>query len=361
MERINNKQLREIINLMRYAPTGDNSQHWSFKINSDATVEIHHDNTLSKHILNQDHYSSLLSLGGLIEIATIAATSSNHSVEALLSLENLDNSLYATLEFSQKSIIEEVHPLIMTIKKRETNRKKYQSSSLPQGMIEEVKTQFKELGINIRSTSTIDRGLLKYLIKCDSYIWNNRTVFTDTAKWIRFSYNEKTKTKDGFSLENLNLKNIDGIFIKLLIKSKLVYKIMWPLALKWKSNIDSRSILKNTSNLICFTTKNNDAESIVNIGRAMYITWLRLNKSGNGVQPLTVASLLPFIKQQRGVVTNAPKNYLSEFDRAQEHFSRNFNLDKNESIVWMLRTGKAFPLVQSARTVRRDIESFLVS
>jgi hypothetical protein len=133
------------------------------------------------------------------------------------------------------------------------------------------------------------------------------------------------------------------------------------LALKWKSKIDSRSILKNTSNLICFTTKKKDPESIVNIGRAMYHTWLKLNDNGNGVQPLTIASLLPFINQEKGGVADAPADYLEEFENAKGHFTRNFNLDHDESVVWMLRTGKATPLVQSARTIRRDIGSFLVS
>jgi hypothetical protein len=76
---------------------------------------------------------------------------------------------------------------------------------------------------------------------------------------------------------------------------------------------------------------------------------------------LTIASLLPFIFEQKGKVQNAPQDYLDEFKFAHEHFSRNFKLKEGETPVWMIRTGKVAPLNSEARTTRRDLDSYLIA
>jgi hypothetical protein len=186
MNKISQKQLLEIANLLRYTPTGDNAQHWQFKVEADGIL-INHHKELSHHVLNEHFYSSLLSLGCLIEIAFIASSNSNHKLQVEYNLSELDRPFYARLRFIAKDSIDEIHPLFSFITKRETNRRRFKATPLPGNFFDPFKVSFENLGVNIRTTTTIDHPFLKYLIKCDSYIWRNRKVFTDTTKWIRFS------------------------------------------------------------------------------------------------------------------------------------------------------------------------------
>jgi nitroreductase len=67
-------QLEQILDLARWAPSGDNTQPWRFQILSDRHVAVHAFDTREHCVYDLDGHASQLSVGALLETMRIAAT-----------------------------------------------------------------------------------------------------------------------------------------------------------------------------------------------------------------------------------------------------------------------------------------------
>ena len=77
---MNRETLRQILDLARWAPSGDNTQPWRFEIDGDAHVVIHGFDTRDHCVYDIDGHPSQISIGVLLETICIAATSHGLSV-----------------------------------------------------------------------------------------------------------------------------------------------------------------------------------------------------------------------------------------------------------------------------------------
>jgi hypothetical protein len=75
--------LESILDLARWAPSGDNTQNWRFELRSDGGVTIHGFDTRSHCVYDLDGHPSQMSLGALIE--TLAVAASTHQLRAHVS------------------------------------------------------------------------------------------------------------------------------------------------------------------------------------------------------------------------------------------------------------------------------------
>ena len=356
---ISTEKLEEIIFAMRAAPTGDNGQHWQYRILGNS-IEIIHEPKRAKHILNQDFYASLLSLGTIIESAKIWSDANSFSMDINYYLKDLNRPHFATLSFeyvneSEKNVLN----LLEYLPLRETNRNHFKKDPLEIDQIKNLQSQLDSFNLKINFISRPSKKFLEYLIHCEKYIWNNRDVFLDTVRWIRFNQKEVEKHRDGFNLKNIKLKKIDGLFIRIFEKSNFLYRFFWRIGLNLKIHLEVKTTLKNTGSFYSFSSRDNSIEGIVNIGRASLRTWVYLNSIGHGVQPLTIASLLPFILEEKGSLANCSDRYLSIFLGAKTLLNKEFSLNQNERIKWMFRTGPAKKLSSDARTLRKDLSFYL--
>src|SRR5258706_10057254 len=64
----------EILELGRWAPSGDNTQPWRFEIKSEHEVTIHGFDTRDHCVYDLDGHPSQMALGALLETISIAAT-----------------------------------------------------------------------------------------------------------------------------------------------------------------------------------------------------------------------------------------------------------------------------------------------
>jgi len=353
------EKLEEIIFAMRAAPTGDNGQHWHYRIVGNS-IEIIHEPKRAKHILNQDFYASLLSLGTIIESAQIYSDAKSFSMDINYCLKDLKRPHFATLSFEHANDFEKnVLNLLEYLPLRETNRNHFKKDPLEIDHIKNLQSQLDSLNLKINFISRPSKNFLEYLIHCEKYIWNNRDVFLDTVKWIRFNQKEVEKHRDGFNLKNIRLKKIDGFFIKIFEKSNFLYRLFWKIGLKIKIHLEVKSTLRNTGSFYSFSSADNSMEGVVNIGRASLRSWVYLNSIGHGVQPLTIASFLPFILEEKGSLLNCSDRYLSIFQGATTILNKEFSLNDNERIKWLFRTGPAKRLSSDARTLRKDLSFYL--
>lgn len=337
-----------IIDKLINTPSGDNSQHWRYKWTG-YQLHIIHDLNRARHPLNDGHYSSLLSLGCLIEALYICTSDFGIEPQIDYELSDFNNKALAKVSFTEKK--RSINILSKWIEKRETNRNIFDPDPLPKNYLDDIQSEFSKLGIRVESIEKPSKAFYDYLVKSELYVWVNRLVFLNTTKWIRYNKKEEEKTRDGFNLKNINLNKVDALFIKLFIRFPLVQKILYKLVVQFKAKADAQKTIENTANFISFSSKISSPLSIVNAGRAGYKTWLKLNSDSYGVQPMTAPGQLPFVLKNRGQLIGSNSAYRDFFTLGESILKNEFNL-KSEEVFWMLRTGKANTLKEDARTLR---------
>lgn len=75
------KQIQEIMDLARWAPSGDNTQPWRFEFVDEHHIVVHGFDTRNHCVYDLDGRPSQIALGGLLETLTIAASSYHLSAE----------------------------------------------------------------------------------------------------------------------------------------------------------------------------------------------------------------------------------------------------------------------------------------
>jgi nitroreductase len=68
------KAMRDVLDLARWAPSGDNTQPWRFSIEADDRIAVHAFDTRHDCVYDLDGHASQLSVGALLETLAIAAT-----------------------------------------------------------------------------------------------------------------------------------------------------------------------------------------------------------------------------------------------------------------------------------------------
>ena len=351
--------LNELVNLLRYAPTGDNSQHWSFKIFTNK-LEVFYLPKRGDHTLNVNNKAALLALGSVIEIVYIYCEESKLSIHDLEYNSEFDDKPVVIFEFKNSETDQDfIRNLVPMIKKRETSRKKFSKSEDVSVVIKEMETYSSKLDVKTTSIYGLTNKLKDYLVKCDQYIFSNLKAFEDTVKWVRFSKKEE-RSLDGFNLKNLNINFVDGLIFKLISKYTFLIKLFWPLGMNLKTKFHAQKTIDHSGNIIAFSTSDTKPESIINVGRVAYRTWLKLNEKGYGVQPLTVASMLAIFSRKGDLITGHNDSYKKIFNEADSLLKETFKLNQEE-VVWMFRSGKCNPLSEEERTKRKPLEYYLAT
>lgn len=121
--------LHQILNLARWAPSGDNTQPWRFQIISDDHVAIHGFDTRDHVIYDFDGRPSQMAHGALLETLRIAASGHRLAVEWRLRPGGAENTpIYDVRLFDDPSLL--VDPLLPFIEKRMVQRRPMRFVSL---------------------------------------------------------------------------------------------------------------------------------------------------------------------------------------------------------------------------------------
>ena len=111
--------IEEILNLARWAPSGDNEQNWRFEIKSLHHLIIHGYQTAEELWLNAEGKASQISLGALLENISLAASSRGIQIH----ISQVDSPYKIEVWFESSNAITE-DPLWKYIKTRQINEMK---------------------------------------------------------------------------------------------------------------------------------------------------------------------------------------------------------------------------------------------
>ena len=114
--------LAAILELARWAPSGDNTQPWRFEILGDDHVVVHGFDTREHCVYDLDGSSSQIAIGALIETVAIAASRHGLAVDATRRPDSPDTAPIFDLRFERVASIV-VDPLVDHIETRSVQRR----------------------------------------------------------------------------------------------------------------------------------------------------------------------------------------------------------------------------------------------
>ena len=128
-------RLLHILDLARWAPSGDNTQPWRFEIIDAGRVVVHGFDTRDHCVYDLDGHPSQISIGALLETASIAASSVGMRMSAQRRLLRADGSAIPEerptfeLEFTPEPGLQ-ADPLVSVIKVRSVQRRPLKTRAL---------------------------------------------------------------------------------------------------------------------------------------------------------------------------------------------------------------------------------------
>lgn len=121
--------LERILELGRWAPSGDNTQPWRFEILAPNRLRVHAFDTREHCVYDINGHPSQMALGALLETISIAATAESLSARALRRPESPDNNPVIEIDFHEDPGIS-ASPLLPFIEKRSVQRRMMSTKGL---------------------------------------------------------------------------------------------------------------------------------------------------------------------------------------------------------------------------------------
>lgn len=120
--------LRQILDLARWAPSGDNTQPWRFEITADDCIAIHGHDTREHVIYDFDGHASHMAHGALLETLRLAATRFGLKAEWRIRPDQPDSAPIYDIELHPSEAAED--PLASFIQTRSVQRRPMRTTSL---------------------------------------------------------------------------------------------------------------------------------------------------------------------------------------------------------------------------------------
>lgn len=350
--------VRAIVAACLQAPSGDNCQPWRFAWDG-RVLAIRHDHERARHPINRGDHGSLLTLGCVVESASITATT--HGLRARVTYGegviggaagvtaptghgSVDGpEPWATVRFVADPTVD-VDILAAAISRRCTDRRAYLGGEFDASMTAALASD----GVGaarVRVASAPDDAAIAYARAAESSLLADPVAFAAVMAWVRFSRREALARRDGMPLANLGIRFFEVPMLRLLRSAPWLVR---PLAACGMKAMQERTIERRLTGT--------GHATVVDAGRAAMRAWLRLTTAGFGVQPLSLSSLYAFLASATGLIEPDAAPF---FRNGGEILRRTFGMDAGERPIWMFRAGVSPAMPESMRTLRRPVGEVL--
>ena len=348
------RQIERVVVAANTAPSADNCQPWAFSWDGEA-LAIGHDPGRATHVLDHLKRMSCLTLGGLVEAFTIAAAR-ERAVARFELTPGTPGAVWAKVRFEDGGA---THELDSALEQRCTDRRAFAGGSLSAPVFEAIRREATDTpGCNVRFIERCSPELLSYLFHGDGYVWRHETVYRDLMLWVRFSRREIEATRDGAPWRCLgyDIPELPGLSIA---RSPLVQRLIAGGGLSVLPRLRLKSQLASAAGLYAVTAPSTSPLDLVSVGRRAFLIWLRLNRAGYGVQPISVQSVFAHSFAEGQPPPDTLPELIEVFRRGPEILARAFGAAAGEQVIWLFRTGISPAPPATLRTLRLPVERLL--
>lgn len=345
------QDLIKIINISIFAPSGDNSQPWKFKI-IDNTILVYGVFDRDISLYNYNKYASMVSIGALLENIKISASHFKYNCHIKF-IENFSDDLIAVCSFKESLDFE--NPLFKYIDKRQTNRKPYKKTKINKETTLEIEdcNVFPDLELKIITDEIKINSLAKYSSINEKIVLENKKLHDFLFNHITWS-EEEDNIKKGFYIKTLELKGPQKIVFRIL-KLWRLNKVLNKIGMSDFVSKDNFNLYKNSGAMITITSNEINQLYFLKTGMLSQKIWLTATKNNLFMQPLTgIIFLNHRINNDKNENVFNPK-HIELIKNSYENMKKVIN-PNNKEITIMFRLGAAPNPSASTKRLKAEIE-----
>lgn len=279
------------------APSGHNTQPWKFHITDD-TITVVPNFEVALPVVDGNNRELFISLGCAVENLCIAASYFGYtthikecSIEAII-LELTKNNL------STKD------PLFHQIEKRQTNRTIYNGNKISDGILQQLQSVPKEIGVQFYFTeigTPFADTITGYIMKGNEIQMADIAFKNELLSWMRFNKKQVEATHDGLSYLVFGNPSLPGILARPIVNLFLNPKVQ---------NKSDRKKIDSSSHFVVCTTQQDAIKEWINLGRTLQRILLKATEIGISYaflnQPCEVAALASDLREKLPVNKEYP-------------------------------------------------------
>ena len=304
------------------APSGHNTQPWKFRLFSDH-IDILPDFSRALPVVDPDHRELFVSLGCAAENLCIAAAHKGWLGKVSTSTDGIIH-----VGLSRQEDIEAPH--FEQIARRQTNRRCYDGSMIPDHAIALLKKTPVEPGIGIhlfqKGTQAFD-DIAALVYEGNRRQMGNPAFKAELRQWMRYNRKHQDETADGLSYAVFGAPNLPRFMAEFIISHSLDAA---------KQNRTDHRNIASASHFALFTTRDNRLEHWVELGRTLQRFLLTATAAG---------------------IAHAYANQPNETPELAERMAQTLGLNGEYPTI-LIRLGYA---KASAYALRRGIEGLIVN
>lgn len=275
------EQLREIVEAATLAPSGDNSQPWRFRLQTNA-IEFHYLPERDHPLFNHERSGTLIALGAAIENAEIRARALGLGARTTL---HDGGSCVAVMELTDAALGNE--PLARAIPLRHSNRKAYAKrplTSADKAALEEAVQGSAEVALRLIEPSPDD--VARALTTMEEIALGNRILHKLFFGSIFFDRRENDMGRSGLYIGTLELPP----------PARALFRILryWPVARALRTvgfphKVAEMNAVQNASASAfgILTIEQGASQSYLAAGRVLERVWLTAAARGMALQIVT--------------------------------------------------------------------------
>lgn len=360
--RLSESDLDKIMDAAVIAPSAGNNQPWKWVFDK-GVLFLFHDKYRSWSWGDYYEMGSHMGLGAALENVHLQSEALGLKDEAEIFPLNDVPELIAAVRFAGAAVpaTEDAVDLAAHLYTRSTNRRVGERQKLDEGFytqLQETISSTAEISIFYTQEQSDLDELAEIIAECDKVRLLNESGHEEFYHEIRWTREEAESTKDGVSIDNVDISQSEIAGFKVAGDWKAVELLaQWDKGNAFKKL--STKAVKNASGIIVFTIPEFTHEKLITAGRAVQKAWIFANQQGIAIHPMLSPAFF-FNRLVHGKGAEMPVYVADKLVQLREKFLQIFPITDEQhadrTAVFIMKTAIADPLgVPSLRKDKSDL------
>lgn len=322
-----------------YAPSGDNSQPWCFRVKDQEIFVLQIPNK-DNPFLNYEQGGTLIACGAVIENIVIEASA--HNIGCTIELFPGETNCVAKITLTEAQTVPD--PLRDTITRRHTNRHNYRAEPLTPDLsdaLQRVRMDKEGMSIVIKTDEAM-KELAYAGSRAEIAILENQELHTLLFDNVVWTAKEEEEKKSGLFVKTLEFAPPQEFVFSLCRKWTFMQRLNKFGFAKFIANDDAKKYATGAA-YIAIVAETLSGESFVNAGRMMQRIWLEANKHEFAVHPIT-ATLFFGHRILGGRENGLTEDAWELMRKAFAQVRQVLGVSSEQHVLFMMRVGKAKPV-----------------
>lgn len=350
--------IEKIIDLARWAPSGDNSQPWRFKLISEDKFLIIIENHFKKDIYDFDGKPSLVSAGCLIESTQLAANKFGHAIS--WRIVEQQEVLHIEIELKKSIINEDSLQLVDFLEHRTVDRSYYQKTIPSLQLFDRMGAELDD-GFIIHTVT--EKEKMKQIIKMNMLGTQVRLVLKEThlvhqhvIQW------DKTQTDFGIPYTATGLSKPTTALMKLMFNHwSLMYFFNHHLGGSVLASVEMDYLpgAHSAGFFVINASKSIDSMSpseLIHAGMQIQRAWLYLTKFNVVIQPCYIPIMLSYNVRHK-IQLSDNKSINKKINRLSVAYN---SLGFSDKTIFIARFGYAKKIKTEIRSTRLPLDQLIL-